>query len=97
VFRTPLSWLLALQQLRARLELPAGLAIELDVRDGRLSASGSLFGTSPVELPLAMPDPASAHDAREEIAVLLATGKDVAERLVAKRAQDWIWSQLTSP
>jgi len=94
VFRTPLSWLLTLRQLDASLELPAGLAVRLTYHDGRLSASGSLFGSRPVEVPLQLPVAQTARDAHEEIRQLVRLGEGVAERLVARRARDWIESKL---
>jgi hypothetical protein len=90
VFRTPLSWLLSLEALRARLELPAGVTVHLSYGGGTLSVASSVFGSAPVELPVTLPVAAAAHDAREEIELLVSAGKDIAGRLVAKRATDWI-------
>lgn len=94
VFRTPLSWLFSLEQLRARLELPAGIALRVDYAGGMLSVAGSLFGSTPVTLPVQLPVAAAAHDAHEEIAALVQWGKDLAEALVAKRAEDWLRAKL---
>jgi hypothetical protein len=94
VFRTPLSWLFTLEQLRAHLELPAGIAVHLAYAGGVLSVAGSVFGETPVELPIELPHPDGAQDARDEIALLVRTGTDIAERLVAKRAEDWLRSRL---
>lgn len=93
-FRTPLSWIFALQELSASLDLPAGLAVHLVYRDGVLSASGSVFGAGPVEIPVALPVRAAGEDARAELARLVELGKDVAERLVARRAKEWLRSKL---
>ncbi len=95
VFRTPLSWLFALDELRARIDLPAGISLHLGYHDGKFSAASSIFGSTPVELPVTLPAANTAHDAHEEIDLLVATGKDLAERLVAKRAQDWLESKLS--
>jgi hypothetical protein len=94
VFRTPLSWLFGLEVLRARIDLPANITLRLRYGDGRLAAAGTLFGTAPVEVPFTLPVAAIASDAREEIRLLVQSGEDVAERLVAKRAEDWLRSKL---
>lgn len=100
LLRTPLSWLLTLEQLRARLDLPAGIALHLDYAHGTLTAAGSLFGSAPVALPIALPLRQTAQDAHEEMLQLVELGKDIAERLVARRAQDWLvskWPALSAP
>lgn len=94
VMRTPLSWLFSLQELRARLALPAGITLTLGYRAGVLTVAGALFGGSPVELPVTIPAAAIAGDAQEEMAMLVKLGKDIAEQLVAKRAADWLRSKL---
>jgi hypothetical protein len=94
VFRTPLSWLFGLIELRARVELPAGISVQLRFGSGRLAAVGTLFGAAPVELPVELPSASAAHDAREEVELLVATGKQLAARLVEKRATDWIENEL---
>lgn len=100
VLRTPLSWLLTLDQLHARLDLLAGIALHLDYAHGTLTAAGSLFGSAPVALPVALPLRQTAQDAHEEMLQLVELGKDIAERLVARRAQDWLvskWPSLAAP
>ena len=94
VFRTPLSWLFALETLRARIDLPANITLRLGYAHGKLSAAGTLFGSAPVEVPFSLPLADAATDARAEIQLLVKAGEDVAERLVAKRAEDWIRSKL---
>jgi hypothetical protein len=93
-FRTPLSFLFALAELHARVDLPAGISVKLAYHDGMMAASGTLFGASPVEVPLEMPSPDTAHDPHEEMALLFAAGKQLATRLVEKRAEDWLNSKL---
>jgi len=92
VFKTPLSWLFSLEMLRARIVLPARVTLELAYADGVLSAMGTLFGSTPVAIPLALPIPVG--DAHDEVRQLVALGTDVAERLVAQRAQDWLRTKL---
>jgi hypothetical protein len=94
-FKTPLSFLLALQTLRATVELPAGIALQLDYANGELRVSGGIFGATPIALPIAIPVADLAEDPRGELARLVAFGKDVAERLVAARAAAWLKSKLS--
>jgi hypothetical protein len=90
VFRTPLSFIFSLVALRARVELPAGLTLVLDYHDGRIGAAGSLFGSTPVEVPLTLPVASTLAEAHDEIVALVKLGTDLAEELVAKRAEDWL-------
>lgn len=94
VFRTPLSWLFALRALRAVFDLPGGITVRLSYRAGILSASGSLFGSSPVEIPVTLPVREAADDGKAELERLVDFGRAVAERLVARRARDWLRSKL---
>lgn len=90
LLRSPLSSLLTLRSLRAHLALPAGITLELRYERGVLTAAGSLLGASPVSIPVELPPRAAATDAREEMQQLVALGKDIAQRLVARRAQSWL-------
>jgi hypothetical protein len=93
-FRTPLSWIFALEELRAALELPGGLAVHLDYRAGVMAASGSVFGSAPVEIPVTLPVREAADDGRAELARLVDFGEELAERLLARRAGEWLRSKL---
>lgn len=93
-FRTPLSWLFALRELRAAFELPAGVTVRVVYRAGVLSASGSLFGSAPVEIPVALPVREMTDDGKAELERLVDFGRRVAERLVARRAKAWLRSKL---
>jgi hypothetical protein len=93
--RTPLSWLFSLRELKAKFELPAGITVQIGYLNGKLSATGSVFGSEPVELPIDIPVADSAKDAHDEVQLLIQLGKDIAEKLVAKRAEDWLRSKLT--
>ncbi|HWO22127.1 MAG TPA: hypothetical protein VNO30_25365 [Kofleriaceae bacterium] len=93
-FRTPLSWLFALRELRASFDLPAGLTVHLVYRGGMMSAAGSLFGSEPVEIPVSLPVREAADDGAAELRRLVEFGKRVAEELVARRAQEWLRSKL---
>ena len=92
-FHTPLAWLLTMDTLRAHIDLPAGISIVLSYANGVMSASGTLFGSQPVSIPLPLHLP-DAADAKQQIEQLVAIGKTIAEDLVAKRAEDWIKSKL---
>jgi hypothetical protein len=93
-FRSPLSFLLALRELRAKLELPAGITLRLVYAGGVFSASGSLFGKTPVALPVKLPHADPTDDAPAELDKLVQLGRDLAERLVARRATDWLRAKL---
>jgi hypothetical protein len=93
-FRTPLSWIFALRELRASFDLPAGLVVNLAYRGGVMSASGSVFGEGPVEIPVTLPVREAADDGQAELARLVEFGQGVAEQLVARRASEWLRSKL---
>lgn len=97
VFKTPLSWLFALRTLRARAELPGGVTLELSYEHGELRVAGGIFGSTPVALPVALPVADLADDPRAELAKLIGFGKDLAQRLLATKAQDWLKSKLPMP
>ena len=97
VLKTPLSWIFALRELRATLELPGGVTLRLSYEGGQLRVSGGLFGATPVALPVSLPIADVADDAGAEIAKLIALGKDLAERLVVVKAEDWLRSKLPWP
>jgi len=94
-FKTPLSWMFSMQELSATLSLPAGIVVKLHYANGVLTAAGGIFGSKPVALPVAIPIPDSADDAKAEIAKLVSFGKALATELVEKRAKDWIKSKLS--
>jgi hypothetical protein len=94
VLKTPLSWIFSLRELRATLDLPGGVTLHLTYEGGQLRVSGGLFGATPIALPLAIPVADAADDASAEIAKLVALGKDLAQRLVLGKAEDWLRSKL---
>lgn len=93
-FRTPLSWIFAMRELRATLDLPAGIAVHLTYEGGVMSASGSVFGSSPVEVPVTLPVREAADDGATELRRLVEFGRGLAEQLVARRAKQWLRSKL---
>ncbi|HUS32327.1 MAG TPA: hypothetical protein VMZ53_27695 [Kofleriaceae bacterium] len=94
--RTPLSWLFSLEELDARFALPANITVHLQYRMGMMTIAGSIFGSQPITLPVQIPAADAAHDAHEEMQLLLKVGKDVAERVVAQRATDWLRNKLSN-
>ena len=80
--------------LRALGEQRSGITLRFTYKQGKLEAAGSLFGSTPVSLPVALPRIDSTDDARAEIAKLVAFGKQLAEELVRQRASDWLKSKL---
>jgi len=94
VFKTPMSWIFSMKELRATLDLPADIVIKLHYQNGVLRASGGVFGSTPVELPFSIPITGEGDDAQVEIKKLVELGKQLAEELVEKRAKDWLRSKL---
>lgn len=93
-FKTPLSWVFALRGLRARVTLPANQTVEVTFAQGVLQASGSVLGDPPIALPLELPVTTVDDDGRTELAKLSALGRDLAERLLARRAELWLRKTL---
>jgi hypothetical protein len=97
VFKTPLSWIFALDELQATVELPTGVTLRLTYSQGELHVQGGMFGATPVVLPVALPVRDFAEDPGAEIAKLVDFGKDIAQRLFVHRAEDWLKSKLSPP
>lgn len=94
-FKTPLSWLFALRELHATIDLPGAITLHVTYARGELRVSGGIFGAAPVALAIAPPAADPAGDARAEVARLAAFGRDVAARLVERKAADWLESTLS--
>jgi hypothetical protein len=86
VFRTALSWVFSLEELQARLDLPAGITVRLIYKHGKLSLQGGLFGQTPVEVPFEIPK----LDPTREIDQLVELGKDLLRKVTVDRATDWV-------
>jgi hypothetical protein len=93
-FKTPLSWLFALRELRAAIDVPPGVTVRLEYANGVLTASGSLLGSAPIALPVKLPIADLADDGPAELKKLVGLGKQLAEELVVQRAKDWVDSKL---
>ena len=97
VFKTPLSWLFALRALRATVELSGGGTLQLVYAAGELQVSGGVFGAQPIALAVTPPAADPADDGPAETRRLVAFGKDVAQRLIARKAAAWLTSKLAPP
>ena len=94
-FKTPLSWMFSMRELRATLDLPADIVVKLAYKNGAFTVQGSIFGSAPVTLPVSLPTANSADDAKGEIAKLITFAKQLAEDLLETRAKNWLKSKLT--
>ncbi|MCE9578015.1 MAG: hypothetical protein K8W52_33090 [Deltaproteobacteria bacterium] len=83
ILRTPMSWLFALERLDASLDLPGIAPVTLHFEGGRLEASGSVFGATPIAIDVTLPVPEPGHEGRQ----LADLGADLAERLALARAE----------
>lgn len=93
-FKTPLSFLFHLRSLDATIALPGEVAIGVRYEAGVLQLSGGMFGAAPLALPVQLPVAELADDAAAETAKILAFGRDLAERVIAQRAVDWLKDKL---
>jgi hypothetical protein len=91
--RTALSWIFTLEELVARVDLPAGMTVRLGFKDGKLSASGGFFGATPVTIDFVLPP----LDGSDEVAQLIAIGKELGKQLAIERARRWIQQQVPVP
>ena len=92
-FKTPLSWLFALESFRASLELPVG-TIKLAYRDGVFTVSGGIFGSTPVSLRVELPVADPSDDPKAEMRKLVKFGRKLAERLAFASVETWLESKL---
>jgi hypothetical protein len=80
-FRTPLSWVLSLESLTARVTLPFGTA-EVRYLHNTLVVSGSLFPSQPIVMPLVLPAAQPDDDGQAELQRLVAWGTPIVARIV---------------
>jgi hypothetical protein len=95
VLRTPLSWVFSLQELAATIDLPAGVRVRLEYANGRMRAQGGVFGSTPVEIPFALPklDPARELEQLQEL------GLSLLERITVSQAESLLksgWDAIKS-
>jgi hypothetical protein len=82
--RTPMSWLFALRELDATLELPGGLTARLQYANGAIHISGKLVGDKPIDLPFEIPRLDPARELEQLRGMGIALGKALLEE-AAKR------------
>ena len=93
VLRTALSWVFSLRSLVARVDLPGGVTIRLAYDHGRLRAQGGMFGSTPVEVPFAIPVLDPAHEMEQ----LAALGIELVQKMTMRQAEEWLdrgWDSL---
>lgn len=86
-FKSPLSWLFAVESLDMTVKLPAGIVLHLDYANGQLAARGTLLGSRPITLPIVLPVASAATDAHDELRALVTFGRDIATRLIERRVE----------
>jgi hypothetical protein len=91
--RTGLSWIFTLEELVARVDLPAGMTVRIGFKNGKLSASGGFFGDTPVTIDFVLP----RLDASGEVSQLIALGKELGKQLALERARRWIQEKIPVP
>jgi hypothetical protein len=87
--RTPLSWLFALRELDATIELPGGYTARLQYAAGALRLSGTVLGGEPIVLPFEIP----VHDPEHELEQLRAMGVALARQLVDEAMRRFLLSE----
>ena len=87
-FKTPLSFLFALETLRATLRLPAGIVVEIGFDHGMLTVAGGLFGATPVALPVQLPVADLADDPAAELKKLVEFAKAAVTKAIEQRASE---------
>jgi len=97
IFKTPLSWIFSLRALQATVALASDTTLELSYDHGELRVAGGMFGAAPIALPVALPVAGAADDPAAEMAKLVEFGRDLAQRLLARKAEDWLRSKLSPP
>ncbi len=90
VLRTPLSWVFALEELEARVELPGDAGFALRYAGGKLSAVGGVFGDQPVVIAIELP----RTPGPDEPAQLRALAFELGKRLVIERGKRWLSRRL---
>lgn len=92
VLRTALSWVLTLEELVARVELPGGIRLRLEYQDGRFLLSGSALGPEPITIRLALP---KVEDG-DEVAALASLGTDLVKQIGLAQARRLL-APVTTP
>lgn len=88
--RTPMSWVFALEDLKARLELPGGLTASLTYERGLVRVAGGLFGDDTIEIPLEIP----VLEPARELEQLAEMGRQLASELAKRVSSDQIQRRI---
>lgn len=91
-FTTPLAWIFTLQTLRASFKLPGDVALSLTYVNDVLTVTGSVLGSAPITIPLVMPT--STGNVEKDLEALESVGKQVATKIVERRAKNWLREAL---
>jgi hypothetical protein len=83
--RTPLSWLFALRDFTAHVELPIAGSIAVRYERGMLHLSGAVFGAAPLDLPFDLP----VLDPARELEQLGELGRRLIGELMAQGLKRW--------
>lgn len=86
VLRTALSWVFSLQELVARVDVGGGVTVKVEYRNGKMKASGGVFGGGWVDVPFAIPILDPAH----ELEQLATMGLDLAAKMTVQQAEGWL-------
>lgn len=89
---TSLSWLFKLREFDASIEV-ASVAVTLRLRDGKLYAAGSVFGSTPIELPFGL----NAAAAGDEVNAVMDFAKKLGKEVLLRKAKDLFKSPFTVP
>ena len=89
IVRTPMSWVFSLRELRAKV-VRGDITLHVTYKGGELTIAGSMFGSAPLVVRITLPNATTAKDARDETALLVQFGKDVAQQLAA----EWLKRKL---
>jgi hypothetical protein len=87
VLRDGLSWMFAVERLRARASVPGGVDVALGYADETLSVGAGLFGAEPVTLHFPLPDPDLGGFELEQVRVLASR---LARALAREIGAEWM-------
>ena len=90
-FRTPLSWIFNLGELRARVVLPVPFGtVDIAYRYGVLSISGGIFAAKPWSKPIALPVQDLSDTPQQELARIVAWALPMLKDAINERLPPWL-------
>lgn len=84
---TGISWVFALDQLEATARLPGDVAVAVGYADEELSVGAGLFGSEPIKVKFAIPDP---DPSKLEVAQLADLARALGKSVLKEGARDWL-------